>query len=237
MANGTGGEAPGSGWRGCTGCCGRTWMSGSGVAAGAEALELGRGGIKAVAEATGAHPDTVGRGVREAERRPARGRAPGGGRKKLADTDLRLVPALGRWWTRPPAGIRCRRCVHVPSTRNLAGALTKAGHPVSDRTVARLLRGRVTACRATPRWPRAPSTLTGTPSSATSPHGREFLAPGPGRLGGRQEEGEGRQLRQRRRRVAAQRPPERVNVHDFPSDGSAGRSPTASTTSARTPAG
>ena len=33
---------------------------------GAEALELGRGGITAVAEATGVHPDTVARGVREA---------------------------------------------------------------------------------------------------------------------------------------------------------------------------
>ena len=55
---------------------------------GAEALELGRGGIKAVALATGVHPDTVGRGVREAEGGPEpRVRAPGGGRKKLTETD------------------------------------------------------------------------------------------------------------------------------------------------------
>jgi hypothetical protein len=40
---------------------------------GAEALELGRGGITAVAEATRVHPDTVGRGVREAEGRPGKG--------------------------------------------------------------------------------------------------------------------------------------------------------------------
>jgi hypothetical protein len=46
---------------------------------GAEALELGRGGIKAMARATGVHPDTVSRGVREAEGRPEpRVRAPGG---------------------------------------------------------------------------------------------------------------------------------------------------------------
>ena len=32
---------------------------------GCEARELGRGGIAAVAQATGAHPDTVARGVRE----------------------------------------------------------------------------------------------------------------------------------------------------------------------------
>src|SRR5258708_17969447 len=62
---------------------------------GAEALELGRGGIKAVAAATGVHPDTVGRGVREAEGRPGpRVRAPGGGRKKLTATDPQLGPAL-----------------------------------------------------------------------------------------------------------------------------------------------
>src|SRR5258708_39164085 len=62
---------------------------------GAEALELGRGGIKAGAQATGGHPDTVGRGVREAEGGPEpRVRAPGGGRKKLAETDQPLVPAL-----------------------------------------------------------------------------------------------------------------------------------------------
>jgi hypothetical protein len=48
---------------------------------GAEAAELGRGGIKAVAEATGVHPDTVARGVREVEGQPEpqpRVRAPGG---------------------------------------------------------------------------------------------------------------------------------------------------------------
>ena len=34
---------------------------------GAEARELGRGGIKAVAGATGVHPDTIARGVCEAD--------------------------------------------------------------------------------------------------------------------------------------------------------------------------
>ncbi|MDP3972800.1 MAG: ISAzo13 family transposase, partial [Candidatus Nanopelagicales bacterium] len=64
---------------------------------GVEAGELGRGGIQAVAQATGAHPDTVARGVREMEGRPeprARVRAPGGGRKKLADTDPTLTARL-----------------------------------------------------------------------------------------------------------------------------------------------
>ena len=35
---------------------------------GAQARSLGRGGIKRVAELTGVHPDTVGRGARELER-------------------------------------------------------------------------------------------------------------------------------------------------------------------------
>ena len=109
---------------------------------GAEALGLGRGGIKAVAEATGVHPDTVARGVQEAQGRPEpRVRVPGGGRKKLAATDQGLVPALEALVdpaTRgdPVSPLRWT-CL---SARNLAGALTKAGHPASDRTVARLLR-------------------------------------------------------------------------------------------------
>ncbi len=50
---------------------------------GVEATELGRGGITAIAAATGVHPDTIGRGVREIEGNPppqARVRAAGGGR-------------------------------------------------------------------------------------------------------------------------------------------------------------
>ena len=61
---------------------------------GAEAAELGRGGIKAVALATGVHPDTVAKGVRELEGgvEPAgRVRAPGGGRKPATEND----PGLG----------------------------------------------------------------------------------------------------------------------------------------------
>jgi hypothetical protein len=110
---------------------------------GVEAHQLGRGGIAAVAEATGVHPDTIARGVREIDGVPepsTRVRAPGGGRKKLTQTDPGLEAELSalvdpetrgdpmsllRWTTK--------------STRNLADALGAAGHPVSDRTVARML--------------------------------------------------------------------------------------------------
>jgi hypothetical protein len=112
---------------------------------GTEAAELGRGGVKTVAEATGAHPDTVARGVREVEGRaePARRvRAPGGGRKKLAETDPRLAAQLRALVEPETRGDPMSLLVWTTkSTRNLAGALTEMGHPVSDRTVARMLRG------------------------------------------------------------------------------------------------
>ena len=64
---------------------------------GAEAAELGRGGIKAVALATGVHPDTVAKGARELGGgvEPAgRVRVPGGGRKPATENDPGLAPAL-----------------------------------------------------------------------------------------------------------------------------------------------
>ena len=56
---------------------------------GAEAAELGRGGIKAIAGATGVHPDTIARGVREVEGQP--------------DPDHRVRGPAGavRSWLRP----------------------------------------------------------------------------------------------------------------------------------------
>src|SRR5207249_4720473 len=72
---------------------------------------------------------------------PDRVRRPGAGRKALAATDPGLPPALDALVdpaTRgdPEAPLRwtCK------STRRLAEALTRQGHPVSPRTVARLLR-------------------------------------------------------------------------------------------------
>ena len=111
---------------------------------GIEAAEMGRGGVKAVAEATGAHPDTVARGVREVQGQAEvqrRVRAPGGGRKKLAETDPGLAAQLKALVDPETRGDPMSPLVWTTkSTRNLAGALTELGHPVSDRTVARMLR-------------------------------------------------------------------------------------------------
>jgi hypothetical protein len=110
----------------------------------AEAAELGRGGITLVAAATGVHPDTVAKGVRELEggsEPSARVRAPGGGRKPAAETDPGLGPALEALVAPQTRGDPESPLVWTTkSTRNLASALTGAGHPVSDRTVARMLR-------------------------------------------------------------------------------------------------
>lgn len=111
---------------------------------GTEAAELGRGGVKTVAEATGTHPDTVARGRREVEgeAEPATGvRAPGGGRKKLAETDPELATRLAALVDPETHGDPMSLLVWTTkSTKNLAEALTELGHPVSDRTVARMLR-------------------------------------------------------------------------------------------------
>ncbi len=109
----------------------------------AEARVLGHGGIKVVAAAADVSAVTVSRGVAELEgggEPQGRARRPGGGRKRVAGTDLGLRDALLalvdpesrgdpesplRWTTK--------------STRHLAAALTAAGHRVSAPTVTVLL--------------------------------------------------------------------------------------------------
>jgi Rhodopirellula transposase DDE domain len=114
---------------------------------GVEAQELGRGGITWVARATGVHPDTIARGVREAgdvaePSTLARVRVPGGGRKKLTETDPELAARLKALVDPETRGDPESLLVWTTkSTRNLAGALTRMGHPISDRTVAGVLRG------------------------------------------------------------------------------------------------
>jgi len=111
---------------------------------GAEARELGRGGVKLVAAAAGASPDTVAKGLRELESGAAptgRVRRPGGGRKALTATDPGLLAALEALVdpaTRgdPMSALRWTS----KSTRTLAGELTAQGHRVSSSTVGQLLR-------------------------------------------------------------------------------------------------
>ena len=112
--------------------------------AAAEATALGYGGVSAVARATGLARNTVAAGIRElaAPDRPDPGRIrhPGGGRKSLTATDPELAAALDalvdpvtRGDPESPLRWTCK------STYRLAQELTRRGHPVGPRTVARLL--------------------------------------------------------------------------------------------------
>jgi hypothetical protein len=110
-----------------------------------EAKSWGRGGISAVAGATGASRSTVRRGMTEladgpGEQSVRRVRAPGGGRKKAEVNDPELLAALDALIepeTRgdPESPLRWT----TKSTRNLAAELTKMGHAVSHTLVANLL--------------------------------------------------------------------------------------------------
>jgi len=85
----------------------------------------------------------VAKGVRELAGHPepaVRVRAPGGGRKKLSESDPGLLVRLTALVDPETRGDPMSLLVWTTkSTRNLAGALTAVGHPVSDRTVARML--------------------------------------------------------------------------------------------------
>ena len=117
--------------------------------AAAEARSYGWGGIRAVSRATGMSPNTIQKGLGELEAREAdpetpigsRLRKPGAGRRRATEVDPDLVASLERLVdpvTRgdPMSPLRwtCK------STAQLARELTRQGHPVSPRTVGRLLK-------------------------------------------------------------------------------------------------
>src|SRR5712691_10402940 len=114
-----------------------------------EARALGRGGISCVAEATGLSRVTIRAGLQELVlpgpapgplAAPERLRRPGGGRKPLGMRDPHLVHALETLVdpvTRgDPMSLLRWTC---KSAAQLAAALQAQGHPVSERTVNRLL--------------------------------------------------------------------------------------------------
>ena len=111
---------------------------------GAEARVLGHGGIRLVARAAGVREATVAQGVTELDSGAeplGRARRAGGGRKRVADLDPGLRPALLALvepGTRgdPMSPLRWT----TKSTRHLAAELTRQGHRISADTVADLLR-------------------------------------------------------------------------------------------------
>jgi hypothetical protein len=114
-----------------------------------EAKAYGWGGIRAVAQATGLSPTTIRKGLAEVERRPRRFddalspriRRVGGGRKSRTQSDPGLLAALQALVDPATRGDpRSPLRWTSKSTATLARELTRQHHPVSPRTVGRLLR-------------------------------------------------------------------------------------------------
>jgi hypothetical protein len=111
---------------------------------GSEARALGHGGIAAVARAAGVAELTVAAGVAEleagAEPVPGRARRPGGGRKRLEDTDPGLTAALEALLEDSTRGDPVSPLKWTTkSAVNLAGELTVQGYRCGKDAVLRLL--------------------------------------------------------------------------------------------------
>jgi transposase len=115
----------------------RVWL-------GAEARELGSGGVRIVAQAVGVSPGTVRRGRDELDDpqplEVGRSRAPGGGRKRAEQHDRDLVEALDQLVDPDSRGDPMTPLRWTSkSLRTLANALRQQGHQVSASLVQRLL--------------------------------------------------------------------------------------------------
>jgi Rhodopirellula transposase DDE domain len=109
-----------------------------------ETLALGRGGLKAMNELTGMSRPTILKGIRELQQHKElpseRIRQPGGGRKRLEESDQGLEAALEQIMEENTAGdpMSLLRWTNK-STVRIADELTRLGHSVSDETVRRRL--------------------------------------------------------------------------------------------------
>ena len=113
-----------------------------------KALDQGRGGISRLSELTGMSRTTITKAVAELNSRKKLAvaeqgqiREAGGGRKKVEDADPVLPVQLGKILEETSAGdpMSALRWTNK-STEAMAEELTRQGHPVSDKTVARCLR-------------------------------------------------------------------------------------------------
>ena len=114
-----------------------------------EAIALGRGGVTAVAKATGLSRTTIHRGIAEIKQRmpqvmeameEGRIRRPGAGRRSRADEDKTLMRDLEELLEPVTRGEPTSDLLWTSkSTRKLAAELQHRGHQVSHSTVAHLL--------------------------------------------------------------------------------------------------
>ena len=111
------------------------------------ALDHGRGGISRLSKLTGMSRTTITKAAGELNRRgklteagEGRIREAGGGRRKVEESDPGLQAALSKIMERTTAGdpMSALRWTNQ-STPAIAEELTRQGHPVTDKTVARCL--------------------------------------------------------------------------------------------------
>jgi hypothetical protein len=113
--------------------------------AASEARAIGRGGIAAVARASGIAPNTIRRGIAEIDAgerlEGGRVRRAGAGRKPIGETDPELTRALEALVAEDCRGDPMQVLLWTSkSVRNLAGELRERGHEAHYTTVAALLR-------------------------------------------------------------------------------------------------
>jgi hypothetical protein len=172
--------------------------------AASEALELGHGGVSIVSRACGLSRVTITKAIRELDEAPladGRVRKVGGGRRRLVDLDPDLPAALEGLVEPlsrgdPESPLRWTN----KSTRALAAELVGAGRQVSHETVAQLLRSldySLQGNRKTEEGADHPD--RDAQFRFINEQVRRALADGrlPGRLRRYQEEGIGRELRER----------------------------------------
>jgi hypothetical protein len=192
-----------------------------------KALDQGRGGISRLSELTGMSRTTITRAAAELNSRKKlalaeRGqiREAGGGRKKVEDADPGLQAELAKILEETSAGdpMSALRWTNK-SAEAMAEELTRQGHPVSDKTVARCLRKMGYSMQLNQKTREGPQhrnrdlqfryinrqvasfRKSGDPVLSVDTKKKELI--GPFKNGGRTWRPKGK--------------PERVNVHDFPS--------------------
>jgi DDE family transposase len=112
--------------------------------AAAEVQTAGRGGLQAVAQATGLARSTIGRGLKELDAQaplpPGRVRRPGGGRRPVSVRNPGMLDDLRRLVEPATLGDPMRPLLWVSkSLAKLAAGLGELGHSVSPNTVRKLL--------------------------------------------------------------------------------------------------
>src|SRR3989442_7805565 len=192
-----------------------------------KALDQGRGGISRLSELTGMSRTTITKAAAELNSRKKlavaeRGqiREAGGGRKKVEEADPGLQGQLGQIVEETSAGdpMSALRWTNK-SAEAMAEELTRQGHPVSDKTVARCLRKKGYSMQLNQKTREGPQHRTGDqqfryitrqvasfqksgdPVLSVDTKKKELV--GPFKNGGRTWRPKGE--------------PHRVNVHDFPS--------------------